>query len=327
MQMQNAADAAALEGLRNRDATPTTTTCNPTADPNLTGRCAAQTLGDEMNAGPTVEMTAGIGGSIGASQIITSAGPVTPPMLQTNATNEQYGDMVSGTYCPQSQPSVEYDDYSRNDFNSTCPSVDPPPSFLVRLRRTNNPQNLDDVAGVSKNYGTIPFLFGLGTTIPRPNGVTVRATAIANAYPALRVGAPIATPATPGMTTASLNRMCWDALPPSVATDPSPLCVTPFASPANTVGDPVTTGGTSPADTPVSNGMPVNGYLPIFDISTSQVVGFGFVNITGGMVTRMDGHVATANATAVVPSGFTVPGPGLLTATTEGALLAPTLVR
>jgi len=70
-------------------------------------------------------------------------------------------------------------------------------AFLVRLRRTNNVQGLDDQDGVSSNRSTLPLIFARGTLVhkddasaynPRTDGLTVRATSIANAQPVRRVG-------------------------------------------------------------------------------------------------------------------------------------------
>ena len=75
-------------------------------------------------------------------------------------------------------------------------------AFLVRIRRTPNLGGLDEEPYVSSNSPTtLPLLFARGTLIkdngdngdpdgyqPRRDGITIRAAAIANAKPAVRIG-------------------------------------------------------------------------------------------------------------------------------------------
>lgn len=123
------------------------------------------------------------------------------------------GDMVAGMYRPLGAHVEEPLTYLRGDFESASQHTTFPQSnllegrkglaFLVRMRRTplaNGPAHLsnpDNNPLVSSAGPTIPFLFGLGSTIhaadgddydPRRDGITVRATAIASAMPALTVG-------------------------------------------------------------------------------------------------------------------------------------------
>jgi hypothetical protein len=100
--------------------------------------------------------------------------------------------------------------YARNDFN---PGADNG-AFLVRLRRSNDfeqlPAQTDPEIGSSGP--ALPLLFGRGTMIRahdadasysvRRDGLTVRATAIADAWPAAHVGLPqpAAIPPMPGVT-------------------------------------------------------------------------------------------------------------------------------
>jgi hypothetical protein len=193
-------------------------------------------------AGPVIGFHEEGVGDLNARQTFTHEFAMYKPNLQLNQTtpfgaNLDYGDMVSGSFEYQigSREDASYarldGDFVRNpavpapDTGYTgCPDTvpldgfgnptwpEPPTSgpiegttdlaFLVRLRRTNNFEDLDEVEGVSSGAPTIPLLFGRGTTTkarqddvaysPRHHGVTVRATGIANARPALRVGLPAA---------------------------------------------------------------------------------------------------------------------------------------
>jgi len=119
--------------------------------------------------------------------------------------------MVSGTYVEDRFfEAVEDSVYRRSDFVPANPNPQgglgntPDDSFLVRMRRTNNFQGLDAIPGVSSSGPALPFLFGRGTVMsvnqagpfggynPRVHGLTVRATAIADARPALAVGTSLA---------------------------------------------------------------------------------------------------------------------------------------
>jgi hypothetical protein len=82
----------------------------------------------------------------------------------------------------------------------------------VRLRRSNELQEFQDQAepNIASSGPTLPLVFGRGTTIhgddpavaysPRRDGITVRATAIAEVRPALHVGLPQTNPSRPGVT-------------------------------------------------------------------------------------------------------------------------------
>ena len=151
-QMQNAADSAALEGLRKRDAVRNPANGNPIAfASDCTRRAAANHIarwtfdddfdpasGDvdyQFGAGPVLDVTEGVT-SVHALQTISVPDPrVYKPDLQLNQQNQVYGDMVSGRFCYTSDPfpseggAYEVQDivctepqhgsgaYSRNDFN------------------------------------------------------------------------------------------------------------------------------------------------------------------------------------------------------------------
>ena len=121
--------------------------------------------------------------------------------------NAVEGDVVAGTYGLNSSyrpdsgdPQGSRDEnntYDRRDFRNTSSQA-----FLVRMRRTANPNGIDSEAGISSggvvvnpdgsfsSPATLPFLFGRGSMMARSgapgqlsvsSGITVRATAIAAA--------------------------------------------------------------------------------------------------------------------------------------------------
>ena len=76
-----------------------------------------------------------------------------PDEFQLNQANADHGDMLVGTYNPAGTH-TEASDYVRPDFDSTATD---PSSFLVRMRRTHNPDGLDDVPDVSSGGGGLPL--------------------------------------------------------------------------------------------------------------------------------------------------------------------------
>ena len=122
-----------------------------------------------------------------------------------NLTNATSGDMVSGNYTysasnynPAQTIAVEDDLYNRVDFGPSPPTTSAS-SFLVRLKRSNE----QTVASSFSSGPTLPYLFGRGSLIQtqttsagtvwaKSQGITARATGIANATPALFVGGPSA---------------------------------------------------------------------------------------------------------------------------------------
>jgi len=237
-QMKTATDTAALEGLRgrNRDMLDATVT-----DPDGARRLSASEFaalmfdddlqpaaGDPRNfgAGPRVELTGGVGDpSINASQLLTvPASPVYKPQqsggtagLELNAGNELHGDLVAGDYS-SSQDHSETASYARSDFD---PLAAVPGAFLARMRRTNNFQSLDQLAGVSSAGPALPLLFGRGALLPagdpsagyspRHHGISVRATSIAQARRVQAVGAASAADDLPGALPLVIYRSAWES--------------------------------------------------------------------------------------------------------------------
>ena len=305
-QMQSAADAAALEGLRQRDVgvrNPVTgVTVNDPFASDCLRRAAANRIvrrtfddnfdpidgdpGYQFGAGPVVDLTDGVT-SVHALQTISVPDPhVYKPDPQLNQQNQVYGDMVSGRFCYTSDPvpseggTYELQDivcdepqrgtgtYSRNDFNpnltspgvpaalSECPAPDDVPptpwplggtgtlstvndsAFLVRLRRSNDFQDLSGQMepSVGSSGPSLPLTFGMGTTIHgdnpdsdysvRRDGLTVRATAIADARPALHLGVPQTNPSTPSLTPFLLLDTCVQTPAGAQVTTPVAINVT-----------------------------------------------------------------------------------------------------
>jgi hypothetical protein len=216
-QMQNAADTAALEGLRTRG-----DTAGRLAAHDLVQRVFDDDLdptnGDsdyQFGAGPIIDLTDGATNLHALETMSVPDTHVYKPDLQPNQDNAPYGDMVSGSFTYNSNPGSSEDaGYARNDFN---PGVGTG-AFLVRLRRSNEFREAEP--GVASSGSSLPLVFGRGTTIfgddptgaysVRRDGLTVRATAIAQVRPALHVGLPQlqANPPLPGVTPFAMVDAC-----------------------------------------------------------------------------------------------------------------------
>ncbi|MGC4085258.1 MAG: Tad domain-containing protein [Vicinamibacterales bacterium] len=128
------------------------------------------------------------------------------------------------TACPADAPTTKVPDFTGVPA-SGAPSVEDE-AALVRLRRTrstridrNNP--LDSIPGVSSSGPTLPLLFARGalmpaadpdptTYSPRHDGLAVRATAIAQAALARRIGEPTSVAPEMGATAFVLDAPCWN---------------------------------------------------------------------------------------------------------------------
>jgi hypothetical protein len=278
-QMQNAADAASLEGMRKRDVgvlnavtgqfvdDPYASDCIRRASAN---RLVRWVFDDDLNpaggddyqfgAGPLVDVTDGATNLHALQTISVPDARVYKPQPQMNQQNQVHGDMVSGRFCYATDPApsegsaYEVQDivcsdvqhgagiYARNDFNPNPNAPQPPPgltacpapdddapspwplpgsgslatvndsAFLVRLRRSN--EFLGSAGQIDENVASsgpaIPLLFGKATTVfgddptggysVRRDGLTVRATSIAQTRPAMHIGLPQTNPALPGVT-------------------------------------------------------------------------------------------------------------------------------
>ena len=356
-QMQSAADAAALEGLRQRDVgvrNPVTgvTVNDPFASDCLrraaANRMVRRTFDDNLDPiegdpdyqfgeGPVVDLTEGVTSVHALQTISVPDAHVYKPDPQLNQRNQVYGDMVSGRFCYTSDPvpseggTYELQDivcdapqrgtgtYSRNDFNpnltapgppaalSECPAPDDVPptpwplggtgslasvddsAFLVRLRRSNDFQDLNGQMepSVGSSGPSLPLTFGKGTTIHgddpssdysvRRDGLTVRATAIADVRPALHLGVP-QTNLTPSLTPFVLLDTCVQsppvlpgAAPPAL---PAPVAITVTINPA--------TGAIT--RTTAAVGCPANTVIGRF-VATATLRSVGQIPPLGGVAT------------------------------------------
>lgn len=308
--MQSAADSAAIEGLRegvpinaNNRAMATEWTTNAFADGDAG---ASRTISN--GAGPTFELTGGIGPEgLNAAQLIRPGTPY-KPALQANPGNATSGDIVAGTYAPTEYAGrAENNDYSRND--GFVPEANGN-ALLVRLRRTDPDRDpLAREADVSSSGPPLPLLFGRGTTIrvtdptaeynPRVHGFTVRATAIAQATPVRTVGPPVPSAGIEGLTPIALRLNTWQTMgetwvmldAATVASD-TPAARIIDNSRGSIVGlaatgialtlQPVT----DPASVPPTAGNDLSSvYVPIFDTVAGAtgdwIVGFGIVQVSG----------------------------------------------
>jgi hypothetical protein len=220
-QMQNAVDTAAIEGMRKRDAG------NEASRRAAAGNFVSYTFDDDFDttdiddynfgAGPIIDLTDGITTLHGAQVATVPDLHVYKPTLQANLDNESAGDMVSGRFCYNADPapaegSIYANDdtvcgqaqladgsYARNDFNPGGANAN---AFLVRMRRSND--YVDQDGQIDQDVGSsgpsLPLTFGKATTIfsdspdgsysVRRDGLTVRATAIAETRPVLHLGTP-----------------------------------------------------------------------------------------------------------------------------------------
>jgi hypothetical protein len=370
VQMQNAAEAAAIEGMRQRDVL---------ADDGAVSDCVRRqaardvvgwTFDDDFEvaaderqfgAGPDIGLEGGEG-SVAAFQTLVIRDPrVYKPRLQLNQPNQQHGDLVSGHYSPLAP--AEDSGYARSDFvpgmmigSAECdPVPEPSPgsgpitddAFLVRLRRTNDLDGLDELPAISSRGPAVPLLFGRGALIggdpdedylPRVHGLTVRATSIAQARPALRVGPPplVASDlgAAPFDLQLDLAKVLGVPLPAVIdSSDGSirfngamcePLepgrCGAFVSVPASivTVGDqrlaPAGAPACDPMATPGAN--TISGYASVYDAigasSTRRIIGFVRVALSWpdcpgapeSITLTLRGRVAPANASVALPGGW-----------------------
>jgi hypothetical protein len=339
-QMQTAADGAALEGLRFRDGVPEAWLTDPEIvaafgpapalqDPSnpdwvdwLNGvrRWAASrhvalvfdddldpAIGDPRNfgAGPVFELSGGAGDpSLNASQTLMSPTVYKPSGLEFNLNDELHGDMVAGQFDPDAAHWDEQATYARSDFDPGTVNE----AFLVRMRRTNNFEGLDDQTGVSSSGPAIPLLFGRGSLIaprnpaegysPRHHGLTVRATSIAESQAVVRVGPPAVDgsgAAIPGAIDAAVSKQDWGTFS---ASGSLPIgSIQRLAEPRHVLGEQVTF-----LPQPL---VAARGYLTVFD--GSRVVGFGWAEIDPTLdQVRVVGNIAPMNATASLSAAWDV---------------------
>jgi len=261
-----------------------------------------------------------------------------PDNYELNQANERHGDMVTGTFDPAAVH-TEALDYVRLDFDPTASNS---ASFLARMRRTHDPDNLDEVAGVSSRGGGLPLLLARAGWMNedasaaysvRRDGVTVRSTAIADGVVARSVGVADLTmsPVLPGVAPIALSLRDWQNLTTGTIyeldTANGNLAVSMMAvvGKALRVNDTVSVQSahpipaielTWPDANVIPDGTTESFYIPVFDTHTSTtgsitediVYGFGRIEMirTGSSVTieRLTPIVAAENAASVIPPGW-----------------------
>jgi hypothetical protein len=343
-QMQSAVDTAALEGLRGRDR-------DDVSDPNTSRRMAASEFvalmfdddldpasGDARNfgVGPVLSLTGGVGDpSLNASQLLSvPATPVYKPQrndgafgLELNTANQRHGDMVAGSYDPAAAHHDEDATYQRSDFDATATEQD---AFLVRMRRTNDFQGLDELDDVSSRGPAVPILFGRASLLaatdptagysPRHHGVTVRATAITAERRAVSIGmaSDAVTPPLTGLVPLTLTLDYWNSLTTGVGDSVTITAAGNIGDDTAPVGRFLALGGIedmpvglgreipppeTPADGTHAGYVPVNAEIPASP--TPRVVGFGEVEVvvsgngTAASVTRQLSRIGPENISAV----------------------------
>ena len=326
--------------------------------------------GGQFGAGPVVALSGGVGDPImNASQLLTI--PTTPfykPAVEQNLGNEIHGDMVAGAYDGAATIHDEYSTYVRTDFDSMGDDA-----FLVRLRRTNDFEGLDSIAGESSSGPPLSYLFGRGSLLafrdpgvtysPRHHGMTVRATGISDARPALSVGMPdgSVTPPLNGLARFALFLSEWNDLPVGTAVSRDLSLDGVISEMGATTGRffdfgpvslmPVVVGRTLPASSAPLAGE-YTGYVSIYGEFTSgsttvnRIVGFGLATALVApseievMITRGTQQLVVENVAGVVCHAVTLTDDeweGVLNVNKDlydlnfrdvsGTLLAPVSVR
>ena len=310
---------------------------------------------------------------LNAGAILLPGNPtVYKPRLQSNdGLNLENGDIVAGLYDSDINVShregavIGADPFSREDF-AVSAAADAPASasLLVRMRHSRD----EAVAGVASTGPAIPYLFGRGAFLPgtanaygyapRRDGITVRATAIANTAPAVYVGLPIVSAAVQGVGPIAFTRGFWEnSLPP--VDDAGDGTAVPFVLSGTSViaasgpagmllASNLQTIGAVPVVGAASLPTSFRGYFPIVQQVPSGamlVIGFGWaeVDMTGGTgsvikVSKAGGAIAPRNASADLRLAWPALGPPVLSeadrtavrnanATLKDPLLVPVLVR
>jgi len=208
--------------------------------------------------------------------------------------------------------------YQRTDFTPGAEGAETRRAFLARLRATGEATE----AGVSAPDETLSVLFGrLADTGLRQNGVAVRATAIADARPALAAGRP--TGALPGAAGVAFDLGWWQGIPAEQAGAPEPIALTVVgasifqgaaevgrvlgAPRAVFVGEPVATAGAL-GDAAGEAFVPLYRFVP--SAGGERVVAFGRAVVTATVgspdvvVRKWPSAVAGANVSAVATAGL-----------------------
>jgi hypothetical protein len=321
---------------------------------------ATATAGDPRVYKPDLQLNQqnAIHGDMVSGQFVYTTDPVSPE----DATYAR-ADFTPNAEAPQPPPAL-----------GACPPADealPDPfpvgssgsltagrdtAFLARVRRSNELQSGDGQidAGVASSGPALPLVFGRATTVfgddpaggysVRRDGLTVRATAIANVRPAMHIGLP--QPGVPGVTSFALA----DTFAQTLNAVGCPVTVNPItgvilraagggavcaAVPVGTlvgrfVANPaaISTVGLVPPTAAVAvpcaaTGPTQSGYGPVYSLmssGTTRIVGFTRIGLARGACPA----AAAAPFTAVAFRGVSLVAPRNATATLfDGAALPP----
>jgi hypothetical protein len=237
-QMQTAADAAALEGLRGEGNAMLRFEMRQEAAAEL----IAWTFDEDLDASNGDIGARGDGGAFGAGPVIEFFGGAGDPSLFAGQLITV--DPNNSAYKPVVQRGLET-----------------PGRHRVSLQRGGV---LDNAAGLYSQGPSVPFLFARGSLLNREligNGIVVRSVATAEAKNAVKVW----------RSATSILRIepiayeiaNWDASPTNA------VAITSSVSGGLAIGELITTGATT---TPTATG-----YCAIFDSSNNRVVGFGLL--------------------------------------------------
>ena len=296
-QLQSAVDSAAVEGLRGEG-----TLAYEDRQSNAE-EFVEWYFDDDLDAANGDDGVAGSGGAFGAGPIVGFSGGAGDPALA--ASQLLTVDPDNTVYKPEIQRGVET-----------------PGEFRLSIQRGGE---LDDDANLFAAGPSVPYLFARGSLVNRQlvlAGITVRASSIADAQPAIKVGEPVFNSANelvfPGAIAIGFSLADWNSggLNPVI-----------IDSPKTVVGQEVTISGAAVAPLP-------NGYAAIFDdVSGDRVVGFGFVS--GGFAVTSSPTIAAGNAVSRLSDAWGEIDPGVrnevlaLTPTIENGLnvAAPKALR
>lgn len=306
----------------------------------------------QYGAGPAFDVTGGMGDA-NAFQTLTPAaqGVVYKPDVQLNVNNVTEGDMVAlnsgpNANFPAGAVGNETDDYQQRDFTVAGKDT-AADSFLVRLRRTNDPQGnvrnpVDVQPGISTSGNALPLIFARGSLITSPNpaprdsarhvGIPVRATAIASGKPAASVGLPNADHLLMGVTPFALDNLAlWNveafAKAPVTATFDATgkIIVTTSGFGAGPHGrflanSPTVLGQPVPPAAPLT-AQNITGFVPIYqsvanasNTTVDRVVGFGMVimtptgNVNEVQLTMLPSQIAPENVSATLTAQVVLDG-------------------
>jgi len=217
-QMQTGVNAAALEGLRGQG-DPSYDADDQTLRREQARRLLRVNFDDDFDlAANNTTIGAGIDRSLvqgvglrqatlgdgsGLNSILDARSNYSfrPDAFALNLDNAVHGDMLVGRFDETDTDHAESSFYVRSDYTESN-GVDLDNGFLIRMRRTNDPDGLDEIAGISSRGGGLPLMLGLLSWLRaepvdaessiRRDGVIVRATAISQGQPATAISS--ATP-------------------------------------------------------------------------------------------------------------------------------------